>query len=51
MNPPYKSERIAQVFVGVLGLGGLLFLVLWFPIVDKHLVRTFYNRDARHFNC
>jgi hypothetical protein len=31
MTPPYKSERIAQVFVGVLVLSGLLFLVLWFP--------------------
>jgi hypothetical protein len=31
MNPTNKGERIAQVFVGVLVLSGLLFLVLWFP--------------------
>jgi hypothetical protein len=31
MNPTCKGERIAQVVVGVLGLSGLLFLVLWFP--------------------
>jgi hypothetical protein len=31
MNAACKGERIAQVFMGVLCLGGLLFLVVWFP--------------------
>lgn len=31
MNPTCKGERIAQVFISVLFLGGLLFLVVWFP--------------------
>lgn len=31
MNPTCTGERIALVFVSVLCLGGLLFLVVWFP--------------------
>jgi hypothetical protein len=31
MNPTCKGERIALVFVSVLFLGGLLFLIVWFP--------------------
>jgi hypothetical protein len=31
MNPTCTGERIALVFVTVLFLGGLLFLVVWFP--------------------
>ena len=31
MNPTCTGERIALVFLSVLVLGGLLFLVVWFP--------------------
>jgi hypothetical protein len=31
MNPTCKGERIALVFMCVLCLGGLLFVVVWFP--------------------
>jgi hypothetical protein len=31
MNPTCTGERIALVFICVLFLGGLLFLVVWFP--------------------